>query len=105
MRRIPPLNGGLSVQWRPGTTAWAGLATRWAARQDRLSSGDLSDHRISPTGTPAWVTVDAFGAVPVGRRLRVTGGVRNLFDALYRVHGSGIDAPGITAWLALGIRP
>ncbi len=105
MRRIPPLNGGVSVQWRPGTRSWAGLATRWAARQDRLSSGDLADHRISPTGTPAWVTVDAFGAVPVGRRLRVTGGVRNLFDALYRVHGSGIDAPGITAWLALGVRP
>jgi outer membrane receptor protein involved in Fe transport len=105
MRRIPPVNGGVALQWRPRTATWAGLSTRWAARQDRLSSGDLADHRISPTGTPAWVTVDAFGAAPLGRRLQVTGGVRNLFDRLYRVHGSGIDAPGITAWLALGVRP
>lgn len=105
MRRIPPVNGGVALQWRPRTATWAGLATRWAGRQDRLSSGDLADHRISPTGTPAWVTVDAFGAAPLGRRLQVTGGVRNLFDTLYRVHGSGIDAPGITAWLALGVRP
>jgi outer membrane receptor protein involved in Fe transport len=105
MRRIPPVNGGVALQWRPRTGTWAGLATRWAARQDRLSSGDLADHRISPTGTPAWVTVDAFGAAPLGRRLQVTGGVRNLFDTLYRVHGSGIDAPGVTAWLALSVRP
>lgn len=105
MRRIPPVNGGVALQWRPRTATWAGVATRWAGRQDRLSSGDLADHRISPTGTPAWVTVDAFGAAPLGRRLQVTGGVRNLFDRLYRVHGSGIDAPGITAWLALGVRP
>lgn len=104
MRRIPPVNGGLAVQWRPRAATWAGLSTRWAARQDRLSSGDLADHRISPTGTPAWVTVDAFGAAPLGRRLQLTGGVRNLFDRLYRVHGSGIDAPGVTAWLAIGIR-
>lgn len=105
MRRIPPVNGGLALQWRPRAAIWAGVATRWAGRQDRLSSGDLADHRISPTGTPAWVTVDVFGAAPVGQRLHLTGGVRNLFDRLYRVHGSGIDAPGITAWLALGVRP
>ncbi len=105
MRRIPPLNGGVALQWRPRGAAWAGISTRWAGRQDRLSSGDLADHRISPTGTPAWVTVDVFGAAPLGQRLHLTGGVRNLFDRLYRVHGSGIDAPGITAWLAIGIRP
>lgn len=105
MRRIPPVNGGVALQWRPRTSTWAGLATRWAARQNRLSSGDRADHRISPTGTPAWITVDAFSAAPLGRRLQVTGGVRNLFDRLYRVHGSGIDAPGITAWLAVGFRP
>ena len=67
----------------------------------RLSSGDLSDHRISPTGTPGWMTVDTFGAAPLGRDVRVRGGVRNLFDALYRVHGSGLDGPGVTAWLAV----
>jgi hemoglobin/transferrin/lactoferrin receptor protein len=102
MRRIPPLNGGAALRWRPRPSTWAGVATRWAVRQDRLSSGDLADHRISPTGTPAWTTVEIFGALPLGRGVRVTGGVRNLFDALYRVHGSGIDAPGLTAWLSVG---
>ncbi len=101
MRRIPPLHGGLSLRWTPHASAWAGIATRWAGRQTRLSSGDLADHRIASTGTPSWFTVDAFGAVPLGGRARLVGGVRNAFDALYRVHGSGIDAPGRTLWIAV----
>lgn len=101
MRRIPPPNGGLSARWTPRAAMWAGVSTRWARRQDRLSSGDLADHRISPTGTPAWLTVDAFGALPLGRSTSLVVGVRNLFDGLYRVHGSGIDAPGRTVWVAL----
>lgn len=101
MRRIPPLHGGLSLRWTPRSSTWAGIATRWAGRQDRLSSGDLADHRISRTGTPSWFTVDAFGALPLGDRARLVGGVRNAFDALYRVHGSGIDAPGRTLWVAV----
>ena len=101
MRRIPPLHGGLALRWTPRSSAWAGIATRWAGRQDRLSSGDLADHRISRTGTPSWFTVDAFGALPLGDRARLVGGVRNAFDALYRVHGSGIDAPGRTLWVAV----
>ncbi len=101
MRRIPPLHGGLSLRWTPRASAWAGIATRWAGRQDRLSSGDLADHRILRTGTPSWFTMDAFGALPLGRRARLVGGMRNAFDAAYRVHGSGIDAPGRTLWVAL----
>ncbi len=101
MRRIPPLHGGLSLRWTPRASAWAGIATRWAGRQDRLSSGDLADHRILRTGTPSWFTVDAFGALPLGDRARLVGGVRNAFDGLYRVHGSGIDAPGRTLWVAV----
>jgi outer membrane cobalamin receptor len=105
MRRIPPVHGGLRIEWQAHPRASAGAAWRAAGAQRRLSSGDLADHRISRTGTPAWSTVDLFGRTQLSSRTAVSIGVRNLFDERYRVHGSGLDAPGRTAWLSLQVTP
>lgn len=105
MRRIPPVHGGLRLEWQPHLRASAGAAWRAAGAQRRLSSGDLADHRISRTGTPAWSTVDLFGRVQLSVRAAISLGVRNLFDERYRVHGSGLDAPGRAAWLSLQLTP
>jgi hypothetical protein len=37
--------------------------------------------------------------------LELSGGVENLFDEAYRIHGSGVDGVGRAAWIALHISP
>ena len=99
MRRIPPLNGLAGIRWRPSPRAWIEASLRFASAQRRLSSGDRDDHRIPPGGTPGWKVVDVRVAVPVARRLHLTAGVQNLFNEAYRLHGSGIDGVGRSAWI------
>ena len=105
MRRIPPLNGLIGARITPGGNhqAWVESTVRFAARQDRLAPGDRDDHRIGPNGTDGWRVVNITAGIPV-RRLELTGGVYNLFDEAYRVHGSGIDGYGRSAWLGMRAR-
>ena len=91
----------LRRQWAVGYAILAGCgflaASFWmrgADAQERLSARDRDDPRIDPTGTPGWGRV--------GGRLDYRGPgawhfsltADNLTDKRYRVHGSGIDAPG-----------
>ena len=96
--RIPPAQGVLGLRWQGDeATEWLDLFAWLVTRQDRLSSRDMRDSRIPDGGTPGYVTVN----LRYGRRLaegrRLVLGVENLFDRGYRVHGSGIDGPGISA--------
>ncbi len=106
MRRIPPLNGLAGVRYRRPRGAWVETTTRVAAAQHRLHPGDASDHRISPGGTAGWTVVNLAAGWPLTRGVWVTGGVANLFDRAYRIHGSGVDGPGRHLWIALraGVR-
>ncbi len=54
VRRIPSFNGLVGVRWDSRLGLSSELALRFAAKQDRLASGDLDDHRIAPGGTPGW---------------------------------------------------
>ena len=49
--------------------------------------------------TTGWWTLDIHSGVPVTERLGLQFGVSNLLDRNYRVHGSGVDALGINAWV------
>ena len=92
MRRIPPLHGRVAL--RSSTRRLFGEAEwLWAAKQDRLASGDLSDHRIAPGGSPGWSVLNLRAAWDAGP-LRLRLGVENLFDEGYRTHGSGVDGVG-----------
>lgn len=92
--RIPPLQLRLDLRYRP-SASWRLEASLLAADgQDRLSARDVGDARIDPAGTPGWAAVGA-GAVwtrPDGWQVALA--VDNIFDRRYRVHGSGMDAPG-----------
>ena len=100
LRRIPPANGLLSARYLWQRGAWIETSVRAATKQDRLAPGDVADHRIPPGGTPGWVVANVSAGVPVGRRLLLSGGLANVFDEAYRVHGSGVDGPGRHVWLS-----
>jgi len=105
-QRIPPLHGRVGLQrdfssW----VRWAELAAHWALEQDRLSPQDLGDPRIDPNGTDGWVSVDFDIGGPIGDGRGNSSwmlGVHNIFDESYRIHGSGMDAPG--RGLVAGVR-
>ncbi len=112
-RRIPPLHGTVGVRWdEPAerrVVDWGELALVWAATQDELNPEDEADPRIDPDGTEGWAVVNLDVGGPLGKSAgaRPSGatwtlGVHNLFDENYRVHGSGIDGPGIS--LVAGLR-
>jgi outer membrane receptor protein involved in Fe transport len=51
--------------------------------------------------TPGYATVNLRAGMRILEAVELTGGIMNLFDRNYRVHGSGIDAPGINLFLGL----
>ncbi len=101
MRRIPPLNGLIAIRAALTGGSWLEGALRFAARQDRLASGDIADHRIPRGGTPGWTVFTISAGHRLGQRFELVGSAQNLFDAAYRTHGSGIDGYGRSLWVGL----
>ncbi|HWR53265.1 MAG TPA: TonB-dependent receptor, partial [Bryobacteraceae bacterium] len=54
--------------------------------------------------TAGWATVSIRSGFPLSERWRLNAALENLLDRNYRVHGSGIDSPGISAWVGMGYR-
>lgn len=54
------------------------------------------------TATSGWYSFDLQGGFPLTERVHAQFGALNILDRNYRIHGSGIDAPGIN--LYAGIR-
>ncbi|CAM2008304.1 TonB-dependent receptor [Acanthopleuribacter pedis] len=100
MRRIPPLRGNLSWRYRAGQWNLSGVFS-WADRQDRLSSGDISDNRIPEGGTPGYGVFHLRGNYRFNEFLDVKAGFENLTDKLYKSHGSGVYEPGRRLMLGL----
>jgi outer membrane receptor protein involved in Fe transport len=51
--------------------------------------------------TAGWATVNLRAGAPLGERWQLLLALENILDKNYRVHGSGIDAPGITGYASL----
>jgi outer membrane receptor protein involved in Fe transport len=100
--RIPPLSGRLNVSYDAGGNFRADAWWRFAGEQDRLSARDVRDIRIDPNGTSGWGILGARGSWDLRGGWNVTFGVDNVLDKRYRVHGSGLDAPGRN--LMIGVR-
>ncbi len=97
--RIPPLNGALAVSHELRASLELEARLEFAAGQDRLSPRDLRDARIDPGGTPGWATIGLAARRESRGGIRTELGVDNLLDRRYRIHGSGVDAPGRNVWL------
>ena len=99
--RIPPLNGRLSISV-DGAHDWAFEGwLDWAGAQNRLSTRDVRDVRIDPSGTPGWATIGARAVRGGPGNWQLTLSLSNLLDKRYRVHGSGLDEPGMNLAVVL----
>ena len=78
MRRIPPLNGKLALQYSK-SKIFAETEFLFAAKQDRLSGGDIDDHRIPDGGTPGWNILN-LKAGYTWRSISVNAGLQNVFN-------------------------
>lgn len=103
MRRIPPLFCQLRVEYHPLKNTGFTLAWLAAGKQERLSEGDKSDSRIAEGGTPAWNVFNIEFHFNTGR-IGINGGLYNVLDEAYRIHGSGVDGQGRHLRLMAGYR-
>ena len=99
MRRIPPLNGKLALQYNK-SGMFGEIEYLLAAKQSRLSGGDIDDHRIPDGGTPGWDILN-LKAGYAWEKISLNGGLQNIFNQAYRIHGSGTDGYGRSFWLTL----
>jgi iron complex outermembrane receptor protein/hemoglobin/transferrin/lactoferrin receptor protein len=97
VRRIPPVNGKLSLFYSQ-KQFYANLEYLFAGKQDRLAQGDKDDNRIGKDGTPSWNVVNLYLGYTY-KNIRLVGGLGNIFNELYRIHGSGVDGYGRHFWL------
>ncbi len=117
-RRVPPLAGAGGLRYNPARgRISAEIFVRWAARQDRLSTGDRKDLRICAdparpwvassdacSGTPPWWTLNARVGWLATDWLKVALRFENVGDVRYRTHGSGVYAPGFNFLADLALR-
>ena len=100
LRRIPPLNGSIGIRYK-NPDGFSGRAEiLFAGKQNRLSDGDISDHRIPAGGTPGWVIVNLYAGYVI-KKLTFSGGLLNPTDETYKTHGSGIYGYGRCAQLSI----
>ncbi len=70
--------------------------------QNRVLPGVGDAVRVPLYGSTAgWAAIDVKAGLPLTDRLLLTGGIFNLLDKNYRVHGSGTDAPGANAFVSV----
>ena len=107
LSRVPPATLSYRMRWplsRDGRSGWIEYFGKVAGGQGRLGFRDRIDSRIQDGGTPAYHVHSLRGGASWRDRLRISAGIENLFDELYRVHGSGIDAPGRHLFVRLDVR-
>jgi hemoglobin/transferrin/lactoferrin receptor protein len=104
--RMMPLNGAAGLRWNSQPDPfWAEISMRWFAAQHKLSPRDSSDtQRIPPGGTPSWVTLNLYAGLNLGEHFSLGMALENLTDETYRVHGSGVTAPGFSAMITTEFR-
>jgi len=90
---IPPAFGLAGIKWN-NQKYYLDFYTRFATKQDRLSSDDMDDPRIPDKGTPGWHTINLRTGMKFNQDLYIQLSLENILDYNYREHGSGINGPG-----------
>lgn len=95
LSRVMPTTALVGLRFDPTEKIWIEGTVTIAHQQDRLSSGDIADtQRIPPGGTPEYEVFTLRGGWRVAENVTLTAAVENIFNEDYRIHGSGVNAPG-----------
>jgi hemoglobin/transferrin/lactoferrin receptor protein len=96
MTRIMPPTASTGLRWDSAARkVWLETDVTVAARQDRLSPGDVADNqRVPPGGTPGYSVVNLRAGWRVSPHVIIAGVLENVTDKDYRIHGSGLNEPG-----------
>ncbi|MBB21556.1 MAG: hypothetical protein CMN04_01500 [Roseibacillus sp.] len=97
--RLSPLVASLALRYdSPDQRWWVEGRISAADKQDELSARDQRDtQRIPPGGTPSYLVASIRAGMQVSENLELTAALENITDEDYRIHGSGVNQPGINA--------
>jgi len=106
LSRVMPTTLQLGLRWDvPTCSAWIEGVVTIADEADRLSSSDLADtQRIPPGGTPGYAVLSLRSGWKIQENLELTLAIDNVTDEDYRIHGSGVNEPGINLIFGLEYR-
>ena len=101
--RLMPLTGHLGLRYKPKVGRWWIEAVgTFVGKQDKLSVKDRLDWtRIPPDGTPGYSLLTVRGGAEMRHNLFLSGGVENITNQDYRIHGSGTNQPGVNAYVSI----
>jgi hemoglobin/transferrin/lactoferrin receptor protein len=113
-RRLPPLSGNAGLRYEsPELGIYGEFFVRYAAAQHELHPDDVQDYRICEDpnrpgqlladcqGTAGWSTLNLRAGLTLTENFTFDLRFENLGDTHYRIHGSGLDAPGFNGMLEL----
>ncbi len=94
--KLQPATGLVGVRWDSEDRKYWIEATAFIANdQSRFSLRDEGDtQRIPPGGTPGYTVYSLRGGVEPKPGLKLFGGIENITDKDYRIHGSGQNEAG-----------
>jgi hemoglobin/transferrin/lactoferrin receptor protein len=97
LSRMLPFTGLAGLRYdSPSRRWWVETNVQITERADRLSAADNVDtQRIPGGGTPGYTLATLRAGWRATNSLTLTAGVENIFDEAYRVHGSGVNRPGL----------
>jgi hemoglobin/transferrin/lactoferrin receptor protein len=97
--------GGRVAPYLDATGVFRPTGETLAQIQNRVLPGLGDGVRVPLYGSTAgWAVLGVRMGQPVGERWQLMWAVENILDRNYRVHGSGMDAAGINAYLNLSYR-
>jgi len=104
--RLPPLTSLLGLRFEPPQgRLWAQAEWVHAGKADRLSQQNATDtQRIPPGGTPGYDIFNLRAGYRLSRQTDLLFALENLTDENYRIHGSGVNEPGLNVVLGLDLR-
>ena len=97
MSRLLPMTGLIGLRWQPEAAKyWVEGIVKASDNQDDLSTADKNDkQRIPPGGTAGYVTFGIRGGYEINSYFSINGAIENIGNIDYRIHGSGVNEPGL----------